>query len=145
MEGEVLGELREPEVRDLGAAVVQEDVGDLEIAVDHVLLGEVEEPLEDVADDGLGLVLLEVAVLAQAGLEVALVAELGDDVAIAVAGEDLVALEDVGVAQLLQHVDLREQQFLQLLALQRLQLHDLDRHDFVCISHPLLEISWCAR
>lgn len=106
MAGGVLGELGEAEVRDLGAAVVQEDVGDLQIAVDHVLLGEVEESLEDIADDGLGLVLLEVAVLAEAGLEVALVAELGDDVAIAVAGEDLQTAQYVRVVHFLEDFDL---------------------------------------
>ena len=52
--------------------------------------------------------LVEVSLLPESGFEVALVAEFGDDVAVAVAGEDLEAFEDIGVAQLLQDIDFRE-------------------------------------
>lgn len=94
----VLGELGEAEVGDLGLAVVDEDVGYLQVAVDHAFLGEVEQALEDVPDVGEGLGFAEDPLGAQFALEVSFVAEFGDDVAVAVAGEDLVAAEDVGVA-----------------------------------------------
>ena len=97
---------------------MQEYVCDLQITVDHVLLGQVKQSLEDVLDDGLGPILVEVLLFPQPRLEVPFVAELSDDVAVAVAGEHLVALEHIGMVELLQHVNLREEQFLKLLALE---------------------------
>ena len=97
---------------------MQEYVCDLQITVDHVLLRQVKQSLEDVLDDGLGPILIEVLLFPQPRLEVPFVAELSDDVAVAVAGEHLVALEHIGMVELLQHVNLREEQFLKLLALE---------------------------
>ena len=97
---------------------MQEYVCDLQITVDHVLLRQVKQTLEDVLDDGLGPILVEVLLFPQPRLEVSFVAELSDDVAVAVAGEHLVALEHIGMVELLQHVNLREEQFLKLLALE---------------------------
>ena len=74
--------------------------------------------------------LVEVSLLPESGFEVALVAEFGDDVAVAVAGEDLEAFEDIGVAQLLQDVDFREKEFLKFFALEGLEFYDLDGNDF---------------
>ena len=108
MRGDVLGEFGKPEIGDFGLGVVDEDVGDFEVAVDDVFFGQVEQPLEDIFDDGGSFVLVEVALLSESGFEVPLVAEFGDDVAVAVAGEDLEAFEDIGVAQLLQDIDFRE-------------------------------------
>ena len=97
---------------------MQEYVCDLQITVDHVLLRQVKQSLEDVLDDGLGPILIEVLLFPQPRLEVPFVAELSDDVAVAVAGEHLIALEHIGMVELLQHVNLREEQFLKLLALE---------------------------
>ena len=108
MSQNLLGELGEPEVSNLGLALVHENVSDFEVSVDHVLLSEVEKTLEDVSDDGGRLVLVKVAVLPETRLEVSLVAELGDDVAVAVAGENLKALEHIGVTQFFEDVDFRE-------------------------------------
>ena len=74
--------------------------------------------------------LVEVSLLPESGFEVALVAEFGDDVAVAIAGEDLEAFEDIGVAQLLQDVDFREKEFLKFFALEGLEFYDLDGNDF---------------
>ena len=68
---------------------MHEHVGHLEVAMYDVLLGEVVQSLEDIPDNGLGLELVEVTVLAQSGLEVALVAQLRDDVAVTVTCEHL--------------------------------------------------------
>lgn len=97
---------------------MQEYVCDLQITVDHVLLRQVKQSLEDVLDDGLGPILVEVLLFPEPRLEVPFVAELSDDVAVAVAGEHLIALEHIGMVELLQHVNLREEQFLKLLALE---------------------------
>ena len=54
-------------------------------------------------DIGSYLVFFETLAALEFGLKVALVAEFCDDVAVAVAGEDLMALEDVGVTDLLEY------------------------------------------
>ena len=105
MRGDLLGEFSKAEIGYLGLGVVDKDVGHLEVTVNDIFLGQVEQPFENIFDDGGGSVLVEVALLAESGFEVALVAELSDDVAVAVAGEDFEAFEDIGVAQLLQNVD----------------------------------------
>ena len=108
MRGDVLGEFGKAEIGYLGLSVIDEDIGDFEVTVDDVFLGQIEQSLEDIFDDGGSSVLVEVSLLPESGFEVALVAEFGDDVAVAIAGEDLEAFEDIGVAQLLQDIDFRE-------------------------------------
>ena len=130
MRGDVLGKFGEPEIGNFGLGVVDEDVGDFEVAMDDVFFGQVEQPLEDIFDDGGSFVLVEVALLSESGFEVPLVAEFGDDVAVAVAGEDLEAFEDIGVAQLLEDVDFREKKLLKFFAFEGLELDDLDGYDF---------------
>ena len=130
MRGDVLGEFGKAEIGYLGLSVIDEDIGDFEVTVDDVFLGQIEQSLEDIFDDGGSSVLVEVSLLPESGFEVALVAEFGDDVAVAVAGEDLEAFEDIGVAQLLQDVDFREKEFLKFFALEGLEFYDLDGNDF---------------
>jgi hypothetical protein len=83
-------------------------------------------------------VLVEVSLFAKSRLKVTFSAELGDDIAVAVAGENLEAFEDIGVAQLFEDIDLREEQLLQLFAFERLKLHDLDGDDFICVRGKVL-------
>ena len=130
MRGDVLGEFGKAEIGYLGLSVIDEDIGDFEVTVDDVFLGQIEQSLEDIFDDGGSSVLVEVSLLPESGFEVALVAEFGDDVAVAIAGEDLEAFEDIGVAQLLQDVDFREKEFLKFFALEGLEFYDLDGNDF---------------
>ena len=78
---------------------MHEHIGDLEVPVYDILLRKIVQPFEDISNDGFGLVLIEIPLLPQPGLQIALVAELSDDVAVPVAGEDLMAFEDVGVAE----------------------------------------------
>ena len=130
MSGDVLGEFGKAEIGYLGLSVIDEDIGDFEVTVDDVFLGQIEQSLEDIFDDGGSSVLVEVSLLPESGFEVALVAEFGDDVAVAIAGEDLEAFEDIGVAQLLQDVDFREKEFLKFFALEGLEFYDLDGNDF---------------
>jgi hypothetical protein len=72
-------------------------IGHLQVSVDHVLLSEIVKTLEDVPDDGLGLVLIKIALFPESGLEIALVAEFCNDIAIPIAGEDLIAFENIDV------------------------------------------------
>ena len=131
MREDVLGEFRETEVSNLRTAFVHEHIGDFEVPVDDILLGEVTESLEDVLDDGSCLVFAEVTVFAKTGLEISLVAEFGYDVAVAIAGEDLEALEDIRVAQLLEDIDFGEKEFFKFFAFEGLEFYDLDGDDFV--------------
>jgi hypothetical protein len=87
---------------------MQEHVGYFQVPVNHIFFCEVIQSFEDILDDGFSPVLVEVSFLPQSGLEISLVAEFGDNVAVPVAGEDLIALEDVGVAELFEYIDLRE-------------------------------------
>ena len=52
MRGDVLGKFGEPEIGNFGLGVVDEDVGDFEVAVDDVFFGQVEQPLEDICNEG---------------------------------------------------------------------------------------------
>lgn len=79
--------------------------------MDNVLFCEVIQSFKDILDDGFSPILIEISFLPESGLEVSLITEFGDDVAIPVAGEDLIAFEDVGVAELFEYIDLREKQF----------------------------------
>jgi hypothetical protein len=97
---------------------MDEYVGDLDVAVDDLVLIEIQQSLKDVPDVRLRPPLRKTAFFPQFGLEIALVAELGDDVTVAVAGEYIETAQHIGVVQFLQDVDLRKQELLQLLALQ---------------------------
>lgn len=90
---------------------MQEHIGYFQIPVDDILFCEVIQPLEDILDDWFSPVLIEISFLPEPGLQISLVTQFGDDVAIPIAGEDLIAFEDVGVAELFEYIDLREKQF----------------------------------
>lgn len=87
---------------------MHEHIGYFQIPVDDILLSEVIQPFQDIFDDGFSPILIEVSFLSEPGLEISLIAEFCDDVAIPVAGEDLIAFEDVGVTELFEYIDLRE-------------------------------------
>lgn len=91
---------------------MNENIGNFDVSVDDLVFIEVDESLEDVPDVSLCLSLRKILLFSEFGLQIALVAELGDDVAIAVAGKDVKAPKHARMVQLLQHVDLREKQFL---------------------------------
>jgi hypothetical protein len=123
----ILVELGESEVGDLGSAVVQEDIGSLEVAVRDAHLPQVLEAQVDVEHE-LGEFCVGKTLALEAFLEVALAAELRDDVAVAVGEEGLVEPDHVGVTHLLQDADLLEDELLEVLGLERVQRDDLDGH-----------------
>ena len=73
-----------------------------------ILLREIVEPLKYISDDGFSLVLIKIHLLPQPRLKIPFIAQLSDDVAVPIAGEDLMAFEDIGMAEFFKHVDLRE-------------------------------------
>lgn len=99
------GGLCEPEVGDLGLALVDEDVADFDVSVDYSQVGQVQKALEDSSDEGRCFIFPHEFEGFEFGFEVAFAAEFGDDVAVAFAGEDFVALEDVGVVYFFEDVD----------------------------------------
>ena len=66
MKAVLLGKLGKPEVCDLGLSTLHEHVGHLQISMDHVLLSQVDQSLEDVLDDGGGALLVEISVFPEA-------------------------------------------------------------------------------
>ncbi len=102
----VLGVECKAKVCDFGHSLVDEDVGNFEITVDNIFGGKVLEAFVDVGDNVVDFPLLELVLFLDPPLEVSLVAQLGDDVAVSIAGEDLEAVEHVGVVHLLEHFDL---------------------------------------
>ena len=93
---------------------MQEHIGDFQIPMHHFLIRQLQQPLHDILNDRTRLLLREVPLLAEGTLKIAPVTQLSYDVAIALGVEHLVALEDVGVVELFQDVDLGEKQLLQL-------------------------------
>lgn len=132
------GKFGKAKVSQLGLAIVDEDIGNLEVPMHDVIFSEVEEASEDVLDVSFGFWFLDVAAAAEFALEVAFVAEFGDDVAVAIAGENLVAAQDVGMVQLLQDINFGEEKFFKLLALEAVEFDDLDGDDFFCMGRGLL-------
>lgn len=85
-----LGQLGEPKIGQFGLAIVYEYVSDLQVPVDYVIFREIKQPLEDVLNIALGLMLLQGTFTSNLALQIPLITQFGDDIAIAVAGEDLV-------------------------------------------------------
>lgn len=97
--------LREPEVRDHRPPPAQEDVGELQVAVQELLLRHLHEAPDDVLRQPQHFRLGQPALLLQEGAQVALVAVLRQDVAVRGLPDHLEALEDVGVLQTRQRLD----------------------------------------
>lgn len=95
------------------------------------ILRNVDIPSDELPDDGQCVLLCQLLALLEEVLEVALVAELGDDVAIIGGAEDVVALEDVGVAEFLERLDLALEHLLLGLALDGADVDDLDGYFFL--------------
>ena len=120
------GLLGEPEVRDLDDLVLQQDVGRLEVAVQESVLRQVDIPHDKLSYDGQRVLLQQFLSLFEQVFEVSLVAKLSDDVAIIGGAEDVVALEDVGVVESLECLDLSLEHLLLGLALDGADVDHLD-------------------
>lgn len=70
----ILGEFSESKISDFDFIVVDENVGDFDIAMDDMFVCKIAESFEDVLDDGFCFVLVEISFLPQFGLKVSLVA-----------------------------------------------------------------------
>ncbi len=139
-----LSQFGEPKIGQFGLSVVDEDVGYLEVPVYNVIVCEIDESLEDILDVRMSLMFLKGSFGAYFAFQVALVAEFGDDVAIAVAGEDLMAAKHIGVIQFLEDINFGEEEFFEFLALEGVELDDLDGDGLPCMTKQLLVSSWCA-
>lgn len=100
------GTLGETEVCDFGDFVLEEDVGRFEVPVEEARLCDDSEPIDDVPENGNGLLLWKLLAFLEEVLEVALVAELRDDVAIVDCAIDIMALDHICVIDFFQCVDL---------------------------------------
>ena len=72
----------------------------------ELILSNLKETIDDVQHEGQDLCLAHPAFLLEDGAEIALIAKLSDDVAMGGFSDDIEALEDVGMFQLGQGLDL---------------------------------------
>jgi hypothetical protein len=98
--------LGESEVSDDGAAIAHEDIGQLEIAMQVAPFGHFDETSDDVLHDLEDFLLGDPPALLEEAGEVALVAVLRDDVTVGGLTDHVVTLQDVGVFNLGQRLDL---------------------------------------
>ncbi|CAM6002385.1 unnamed protein product [Sphagnum balticum] len=89
----------ESEVSDAGRPVADEDIGQLQVAVQEVVLSDLEEPPDDVPHDACNFLFPDFASFLEDGAEISLVAKLGDDVAVGRLPDDIITFENVGVFQ----------------------------------------------
>lgn len=141
----VLIEFGETEVGNLGPAVVQEDIGGLNVPVRDSHLLQVPESVVEVQNNSFDFGLSEVLLLLEALVEVSFIAELSDDVAVAFGEESLVEVEDVGVVQGLQYLDLLVDQFLQSFGLEFVQGDDFDGDCVFCVGEGVRVRMFCPR
>jgi hypothetical protein len=99
--------------------------------VEKPIFCDINIPHEELPDDGERVLLCKLFPLLEEVFEISLVAELSDDVAVVGSAEDVVALEDVGVVQLLQRLDFALQHALLGLALDGPDVDDLHRHSLL--------------
>jgi len=100
----------ESEICDFGDPIVDEDVGHLQITMDYPCLAEIHKPFEYGLYVWFCLLLPHQLFCLEFWFKISLVTKFRDYVAVSVAGEDLMALEDVGMIQLFEYFDLRKKQ-----------------------------------
>ena len=71
----------------------------------YIILREVHQPFENIANIPISFELLQTLLRPQFTLQIPLVAVLGNDVAVAIAGEDLEASEYIGMIELFEDID----------------------------------------
>lgn len=104
---EIVNILRESEICDFVDAVLDENVGRLQVSVDNFFLHELCEAREDLPDHVEGFIFAEAPTLDKFA-KIASGAELGDDVQAVLAGEHVSEAHDVGMVEALHEVDLGE-------------------------------------
>lgn len=107
-------QLGKAEVGDLDVAVVEQDVGELEVAVHDLVLDEGLEGVEDLAEVLDDFVLRQESFLAHLGEHVAAVAVLEHEVVVVGRLLERVQLDDEGVVAGLEHLDFVLQQLVEL-------------------------------
>lgn len=84
---------------------MQEDVGDLQIAMDHAKTGQIDESLQNISEYRGHLSLCESPLFFGQDVEVPTVAHFGDDEAVMIAVDDVVATDAVGVIKFCEDVE----------------------------------------
>ena len=88
--------------------------------MNHIFFSEIEKTFKNILDDRFSPILIKTTVFSQSRLKISFITEFSDDVAIAVTCENLMAFEDIGVAELFKYINFRKKQFFKLFALERL-------------------------
>lgn len=84
------------------------------------------KPLNEIADDGYGLLFREFDSFFDESFQIALITKLSDDVTVISSAVDIVAFEDVGVVEFFEGVNFPLQHFFLWFALDRLDVDDFD-------------------
>lgn len=111
----------------------------------ELILTDLHEPLHNIPHEAQDLALAHATLLLQQGAEIALVAELSDNIAMRGLADDIEALENVGMLQLGQGLDLAVQHFAADRVSHALHVDSLDGHGLVCVGEGVLVVSLVPR
>ena len=100
-----LGKFSKSEICYFRLPFLYENVGHFEISMYYIILREVHQPFENIANIPISFELLQTLLRPQFTLQIPLIAVLGNDVAVAIAGEDLEASEYIGMIELFEDID----------------------------------------
>lgn len=110
-----------------------------------LILADLDEPLHNIPHEAQHLPLAHPTLLLQQRAEIALVAELSDDIAMRSLSDDIEALEDIGMLQLGQGLDLAVQHLATDRITHALHIDGLNGHGLVCMEEGVLVVSLVPR
>lgn len=140
----ILRKFREPEICYFCLSFVNKNVRNFEIAMYYIILGEVHQPFKNIANIPISLKLLQILLRPQLTLQIPLITKLSNDIAIAIARKNLMASQYIRMVELFKYIDFREEQLLQFLALEAVELDDLDCDYILWVTLWVLVISLWA-
>jgi hypothetical protein len=111
----------------------------------ELILADLDEPLHNIPHEAHDLPLAHPTLLLQQRTEIALVAELSDDIAMRSLTDDIEALEDIGMLQLSQRLDLAVQHLATDRITHALHIDSLNGHGFICMGEGVLVVSLVPR
>lgn len=111
----------------------------------ELILANLQEPLHDVAHEPHHLTLPHPSLLLEQGAEIALVAELSHDIAMRSLADDIEALENIGMPQLGEGLDLAVEHFAADRITHALHVDSLNGHGLVWMGEEVLVVSLVPR
>ena len=131
-------ELCKPKISYFCFTIVHKNISYLKISMNNILFSKIKQTLENIFDDWCCLVFVKVSLFSESWFEVTFITELGNDVAVTIASKYFKTFKDIGVAQLLEYIDLWEKKFLKFFTFQGLELYYFNGNNFLLIKEDLL-------